>query len=299
MATTSAASWRSEDRAETTPAASAPLAAGSRPAPAGRQRSEGRVRIGAAAFGGVTRLVDLAEGGALRARLPRSSSALEAVLVNTAGGVACGDVFSIEAEAGPGAHLVIATPAAEKVYRSDGASAEIHVRLAAGVGARLDWLPQETILFDRARLKRRYEVDVAGSAAFLSFEALVLGRLAHGDAMGEGHLEDHWRVRRDGRLVFADALRLAGPIGALLARPAIAAGNRALATLLYVAPDAESRLEEARALIDGARCTAGASAWNGLLAVRFLSPDIETLRRDAASFLMAFRHAPLPRVWAT
>ena len=289
MATTSAASWRSEDSG----AAAAPSA------PAGRQRSEGRVRIRAAAFGGTTRLMDMAEGGALRARLPRSAGPLEAVLVNTAGGVACGDVFSIAAEAGPGAHLVIATPAAEKVYRSDGASAEIDVRLAAGAGARLDWLPQETILFDRARLKRRYAVDLDGSAAFLSFEALVLGRLAHGDTMGEGHLEDHWRVRRDGRLVFADALRLAGPIGTLLARPAVAGGNRALATLLYVAPDAEARLEEARALLEGACCTAGASAWNGLLAVRFLSPDIETLRRDAASFLMAFRHAPLPRVWAT
>lgn len=297
MGTTSAASWRSEE--PPAPAASAPHACGARPVPVGRQRSEGRVRVRAAAFGTVTRLIDLAEGGALRARLPRSSSALEVVLVNTAGGVACGDAFSIAAEAGPGAHLVIATPAAEKVYRSDGTCAEVDVHLAAAAGARLDWLPQETILFDRARLKRRYEVDLDRTAAFLSFEALVLGRLAHGDAMGEGHLEDHWRVRRDGRLVFADALRLAGPIGDLMARPAVAGGNRALATLLYVAPDAESRLEEARVLLAGARCEAGASAWNGLLAVRFLSPDIETLRRDAASFLMAFRHAPLPRVWAT
>ncbi|MDI4666847.1 urease accessory protein UreD [Xanthobacter autotrophicus] len=264
-----------------------------------RQRSEGRVRIAVAAFAGVTRLSDLAEGGALRARLPRGGPGLEAVIVNTAGGVASGDVFSIAAQAGPGTHLTVATPAAEKVYRSDGACADIRVRLAAEAGARLEWLPQETILFDRARLKRRYEIDLSGSSSFLSFEALMLGRLAHGDAMGEAHLEDHWRVRRDGALIFADALRLAGPVGALLARPAVAGGNRALATLLYVAPDAERRLEEARVLLEGARSEVGASTWNGLLCVRLLAPDIETLRRDATSFLMAFRKAPLPRVWAT
>ncbi|MFG1331025.1 urease accessory protein UreD [Xanthobacter autotrophicus] len=300
MATMSAASWRSDREVDAAGVAELPdPSVASARERALRQRSEGRVRIAASAFGGVTRLTDLAEGGALRARLPRGGPGLEAVIVNTAGGVACGDVFSIEAKAGTGAHLTVATPAAEKVYRSDGPCADIQVRLIAEAGARLDWLPQETILFDRARLRRRYEIDLSGTASFLSFEALMLGRLAHGDVMGEGHLEDHWRVRRDGALIFADALRLSGPVGALLARPAVAGGNRALATLLYVAPDAESRLEEARALLDGARCEAGASAWNGLLCVRLLAPDIETLRRDATSFLMAFRQAPLPRVWAT
>ena len=171
--------------------------------------------------------------------------------------------------------------------------------LAAQQGARLEWLPQETILFDRARLKRRYAVDLAPDATFLSFEGLMLGRLAHGDVMGEGHLEDHWRIRRGGALVFADAFRLSGPIGALLERPAVAGGARALATLLYIAPDAEARLEEARVLMESVPCEAGASAWNGILAVRWLAPDIGTLRRAATSFLMAFRKAPLPRVWAT
>lgn len=284
MATMSAASWRSEATPSASPA---------------RQRSEGRVRIAAAAFGAVTRLADLAESGALRARLPRGGPGLEAVIVNTAGGVACGDLFSIAATAGAGSHLTLATPAAEKVYRSDGPLAEIEVRLAAEAGACLEWLPQETILFDRARLRRRYAVDLAADARFLSFEALMLGRLAHGDAMGQGHLEDHWRVRRGGALVFADALRLSGNVAELLKRPAVAAGNRALATLLYVAPDAEARIDEARTLLEGARCTVGASCWNGLLCVRWLGPDIETLRRDATSFLMGFRKRPMPRVWAT
>lgn len=285
MATTFAASWRSDET-------SAAL-------PPQRQRSEGRVRIAAAQFGDVTGVADLAESGAMRLRVPRGGPGLEAVIVNTAGGVCCGDRFTIEATAGPGAHLTVATPAAEKVYRSDGPLAEIAVALRADKGAVLEWLPQETILFDRARLRRRYEVDLAPDAVFLSFEALMLGRLAHGDAMGEGHLEDHWRIRRGGTLIFADAFRLEGPIGALLERPAVAAGARALATLLYISPDAEARLEEARLLLEPAPCEAGASAWNGILAVRWLAPDIGTLRRAATSFLMAFRKAPLPRVWAT
>ncbi|MEP9353278.1 urease accessory protein UreD [Xanthobacter sp. KR7-65] len=296
MATTFAASWRSDSGPDPRSAEGASPAATSAPA---RQRSEGRVRIAATAFGAVTRVSDLAEGGALRVRVPRGGTGLEAVIVNTAGGVCCGDRFAIAASAGPGAHLTISTPAAEKVYRSDGPLAEINVDLVADEGARLEWLPQETILFDRARLRRRYAVELAPSASFLSFEALMLGRLAHGDAMGEGHVEDHWRISRGGALVYADAFRLSGPLAQVLARPTVAAGNRAMATLLFVAPEAESRLEEARGLLADIPCEAGASAWNGLLAVRWLAGDIATLRRAASSFLMAFRKAPLPRVWAT
>ncbi|WP_338023376.1 urease accessory protein UreD [Aquabacter spiritensis] len=253
-----------------------------------------------AAARGRTHLVGLSESGALRARLPRvEGSGLEAVLVNTAGGVACGDVFSIAAEAGEGASLTIATPAAEKVYRSDGAMAEVTVRLTVGAGGNLHWLPQETILFDQARLTRRYAVDLSSAARFLSFEAVMFGRAARGEAMVSGHLSDHWRIRRDGDLVFADAFRLSGSVAALLARPTVAAGRGALATCLYVAPDAEARLEEARALLNDARSECGASAWNGLLAVRWLAQDIETLRRDAGSFLIRFRGTPLPRVWGS
>lgn len=300
METTCAASWPSE----TGPASSRrsgeqPAGQGEGAAAAMRQRSRGRVHVAAAVMGGASRLADLAEAGALRARLPRGSKGVEAVIVNTAGGVCCGDAFAVSACAGAGAHLTLTTSAAEKVYRSDGPLADISIRLEAQAGALLEWLPQETILYDRARLRRRTEVELDPAATFLSFEALMLGRLAHGDGMGEGHLEDHWRVRRGGALIYADAFRLSGPIGELLARPAVASGRRALATLLYAAGDAESRLEEARALLAPAASEAGASCWNGLLAVRWLAADIATLRKDATSFLMGFRGTALPRVWAT
>jgi urease accessory protein len=289
MGMMSAASWRSEDLP--------PVLVKSAPR---RQRSVGRLRLVAAGAGGRTHLLELEEQGALRGRLPRSDGGdMEAVMVNTSGGVACGDTFAIEIEARAAARLTVSTPAAEKVYRSDADEASIHVRLTAGHGAALHWLPQETILFDQARLARRYEVDLAPVSQFLAFEALVLGRAARGEIMSGGSLTDQWRVRRGGGLIYADALRLSGPIGALLAKPAIANGRHALATLLYVAPDAEARLDQARAALEPCASECGASAWNGLLVVRWLASDIEMLRRDATSFLMNFRGAPMPRVWAS
>ena len=128
------------------------------------------------------------------------------------------------------------------------------------------------------------------------FECVVFGRSAFGEEVARGFFEDRWRIRRAGRLVYADSLRLSGPIARLLDRPAVAAGARALATLVYVAPDAEARLEEAREALSGSACVSGCSAWNGLLAVRFLAHDAAALRATAIRFIEAFR-GPLPRVW--
>ena len=268
-----------------------------RPAPA-RQRSEGRIALSAVRLGGATRALRIAESGAARVRLPRvPGSALEGVIINTAGGIACGDRFAVEASAGPGADLVLATPAAEKIYRSDGPAAEVTVRLALEDGAALAWLPQETILFDAARLRRRFDADLAENARLTAFETLVFGRAASGEEVANGLVEDRWRVRRGGRLVYAETFRLAGPIAALLDQPPIGGGARALATFLYVAPDAEARLEEARAHLAESDCACGASAWNGLLAVRFLSREAAGLRAAATRFIEAFRGAPMPRVW--
>jgi urease accessory protein len=263
-----------------------------------RQRAEGRVALAVARFGPATRAARVAEAGSLRVRMPRvAGPTLEAVLINTGGGIACGDRFAIDVDAGPDARLVVTTPAAERAYRSDGATADMSVRLTLAAGADLAWLPQETIVFDRARLARRITCDMAADARLLLFEAVVFGRTARGEEVEEGFFEDRWRIRREGRLIYADTLRLDGRVAALLERPAIAGGARALATMLYVAPDAEERLDEARSLLEGRSCMAGASAWNGLLAVRFLGADGAELRRDGAHFLQGFRGCALPRVW--
>jgi len=264
-----------------------------------RQRAIGRVAFSAAGLNGRTRPMRIEESGSMRIRLPKGEGwGLDGVLVNTAGGIACGDRFSVEIEAQAGASVTIATPAAEKVYRSDGPVAELSVGLALGAGARLDWLPQETILFDRARLVRRLDASMPEDARLTLFEAVVFGREARNERITHGLFEDRWRIRRGQRLVYADTLRLDGPIADLLQKPSVGKGARALATMIHVAPDAEARLESVRAYLPaGNGCDAAASAWNGLLAVRFCAETIGALRAAAIPFLLAFRGEPLPRVW--
>jgi urease accessory protein len=264
-----------------------------------RQRAIGRVAFGAAALDGRTRPMRIEESGSMRVRLPKGEGgSLDAVLVNTAGGIACGDRFAAAIEVGPGAAVTVATPAAEKVYRSDGPVAELAVDLAVGAGGRLDWLPQETILFDRARLARRLHATLAEDARLTVLEAVVFGRRARAEEVTDGLFEDRWRIRRGSRLVYADTLRLAGPIADLLDRPSVANGGRALATLIHAAPDAEARLDAVRErLPSGEGVEAAASAWNGLLAVRFCAKAVEALRTGLCPFLVAFRGEPLPRVW--
>jgi urease accessory protein len=251
------------------------------------------------ALNGRTRPARISESGSMRIRLPKvEGAAVEAVLINTAGGIACGDRFAVEIEAQAGTRLSIATPAAEKVYRSDGPLSELSVDLTLGARARLDWLPQETILFDHARLARRLTADMAEDAQLTVFEAVVFGRKARDEQMTEGLFEDRWLIRRGQRLVHADTLRLEGPIADLLRKPSVANGARAIATFLYVAPDAEARLEQARQnLFADRECDCAASAWNGILAARFCAITIEALRAAACLFLLAFRDEPLPRVW--
>lgn len=264
-----------------------------------RQRAIGRVAFSAAGLNGRTRPMRIEESGSMRIRLPKvEGNGLDAVLVNTAGGIACGDRFSVEIEAQAGASLTIATPAAEKVYRSDGPKADLSVKLSLGAGARLDWLPQEMILFDKARLVRRLDASMPEDAHLTLFEAVVFGREARAERITDGLFEDRWRIRRGQHLVYADTLRLDGPIADLLQKPSVGKAARAFATMIHVAPDAEARLEPLREyLSSGNGCDAAASAWNGLLAVRFCALSIEALRAAICPFLLAFRGEPLPRVW--
>jgi urease accessory protein len=257
-------------------------------------RAAGNLMLVAGAKSGVTRRVRVAEDGPLRVRFPApESSSLEAMIVNTAGGIAGGDRHRIEIAAGQGAHLTVTTAAAEKVYRSLGPSADIGVRLRAESGSRLCWLPQETILFDRARLARRIEIDLSGDASLLMTEAVVFGRSAMGETVEHGTLTDHWRLRRDGRLIFAETLRLDGAIADTLAETAVANGGVAIATVLATPAD-EAVAERIRALIFSG--DVGVSAWNGLAVARLCAKDGAVLRADLAAVLTALG-GELPRLW--
>ena len=239
----------------------------------------------------------VAESGPLRLRFPKSGAGtLEGVLINTSGGVVGGDVLQVAIEAGADTSLVVTTQAAEKVYRSSGPVAHIAVALRVASGARLAWLPQETIVFDRARLSRTIDVELAADARLIACEALLLGRTAMGERVGSGSLRDRWRVRRDGRLQFADALVLDGAIDRTLARPAIAAGANGIATLLYAAADAEERVAPLRAALVQSGLEAGASAEGDLLVARLLARDGLTLRRGMVAALAALSTTP-PRAY--
>jgi urease accessory protein len=210
-----------------------------------------------------------------------------------------GDRFAIEIEVGEGASLIAGTAAAEKIYRSNGPDADMTVRLDLAAGSRLVWLPQETILFDRARLSRRIDIDLAEGASLLMAEAVVLGRAAMGEAMNRGFFADRWRVRREGRLVFADTAWLEGAIAARLIEPAVTAGGIAIATVL-IAPggDAElaERLEQVRALNETFMGEVGISAWNGFALARLCAKDGAALRHDLIAVLAALGQ-PVPRLW--
>ena len=261
-----------------------------------RNRAVGRIGLAVDASAGRNRRRRTDERGSLRVRFPHTEAAeLEAVIINTAGGIAGGDRFDIEISLADAARLMVTTAAAEKVYRSPGPEATIAIKLDVGAGAGLCWLPQETILFDRARLSRRIDVELAEDASLILVEALVMGRSAMGETVSQGRFIDRWRVRRGGRLILAETMRLDGPIAQRLAEPAVAGGGVALAAVLMV-PGDERQATAVRALGDRAGGEVGISSWNGLALARLFARDGATLRRDLVATLTALGR-PLPRLW--
>ena len=230
-------------------------------------RAVGRLAFAVAAASGASRRARVHEAGSLRVRFPNADrgNALEAVIVNTAGGMAGGDRFAIDIEVGAGAALTVTTAAAEKVYRSLGPDTSIDVKLEVGAGGALAWVPQETILFDQMRVARTIDVELARGASLLLAEAVVFGRSAMGEAVLSGRCFDRWRIRVDGTLVFAETIRLGGAIAPRLAERAIADGGVAIASVVKI-PGDEASVAAVRASNDSFAGEVGASAWNGIAA---------------------------------
>jgi urease accessory protein len=260
-------------------------------------RAHGQVSLTMAARRGGTVRTRVAEEGSLRARFPGAcAGAQEAVLVNTAGGIAGGDRFGVAVTLEERARLVVTTAAAEKIYRTDGPQASIAVTATLAADAELTWLPQETILFDRARLARTVDIAMAPSARLTFAETVIFGRSAMGEVVRDGHFSDRWRVRRDGKLVFADNFRLDGAIADRLSEAAVAAGHVAVGTVLIV-PGDDAAVDAVRAVAGQFRGEAGISAWNGIALARLAAPDGAALRHDLVILLSALGRAPLPRLW--
>jgi urease accessory protein len=261
------------------------------------QRTQGESRISFKFARGATHLDRLHQSGASKIRLPHvfGNEPPQAVLINTAGGLTGGDRMSVEVAVGNECHAVLTTQACERIYRASEGAATVRTSLSVGERARLDWLPQETILFDGARLSRELEADLATGARLLLVEATIFGRAAHGETIHTGLFADHWRIRQQGRLVFADDLRFDFSDDRLLSRPAVLAGKTVMATILLITDRPTEHLDEVRTLIGG---HGGASAWNGKLVARIAAADSGNLRRVLIPALSALLGGiTLPRIW--
>lgn len=247
-------------------------------------------------------LDDLRLSGSSRVLFPNANypngrtAALHAVLLNTAGGITGGDQFDVTAHAGEDSHLTVTTQAAERAYRSiDVRPGRLDSTLHIAPNARLDWLPQETILFDGASLSRSLTVEMHSTSRFLMVEPMIFGRTAMGETVQSAELFDRITVKRDGELLFADRIKLSGNIQNHLNHAAIAGGARAMATLLLAAPDADRYLDTLRSYLPQ---TAGANLIrHGLLFARILASDGHALRQSLLPALTYLNGADLPRTW--
>lgn len=250
---------------------------------------------------GRSRIARLYQEGAAKIRMPQvAGDPLEAILINTSGGLTGGDRLQWDVDVDEGASAFVTTQACERIYRSGGGEARIATRLRLAKGTRLAWLPQETILFDRSALSRRLEVDMEEGAEALIAEATVFGRKAMGETVGEALFGDRWRVRFGGRLVHAEEFRLGPDMAAQLQARPVADGALAVATVLLVCGDAERHLDAARQIVgaDG-----GCSFWQAgpasKLVARLYAPDSYALRKRLTPLLALLNgRAGLPKVWS-
>jgi urease accessory protein len=241
----------------------------------------------------------LRTSGCLKLLFPQTQEpAMTAVQLNTAGGITGGDHLMFAAQAEEQSHLRLTTQAAERIYRSvDGRPGTVETSLTVAAGARLDWLPQETILFDHSSLRRSMRVDLAHDARLFMVEPLIFGRAAMGEVLTQVSLRDSWRIYRDNTLIFADALRFERDLNLQMKRPAIGDGAGAMMTALFAAPanECEALLAQIRPMLSE---TAGASLLRpDLLVLRALAEDGFCLRRDMIPTLTLLNGAELPRTW--
>ena len=267
--------------------------------PPGLQRASGVIRLAVQSRLGRSRIASLRQQGCLKLLFPRipEGAPLQAVAVNCSGGVAGGDWLQSSIACDRDTHLLLTTQAAERCYRAR--PGEMPARIAAGVqlaaGSMLEWLPQETILFEGASLRRTLDVEMEAGARLLCLESRIYGRAEHGEQLRGLDLSDRIVIRRGGRPLLVDAFRLHGDAETALSRAAIGAGAAASASILLAAPEAEDLLPAVRALLGG---DAGASAWNGMLRVAMVSRDAQAHRAMIASALSVLRGgAALPAVW--
>ena len=258
-------------------------------------RAEGRASLSVKNRDGQSVLNRFRTSGALKVLFPHRAPRCEAILINTAGGLTGGDRLRLSAEVEAGAHLTLTTQAAERVYRAAAGTAHVVTDIRVGSGAHLAWLPQELIFYDGGALRRRLAIDLAPEATCLMVEPVIFGRRAMNETLRDGSLSDRIRVHRAGRPIYLDGTELTGDIAARLSRRATGQGAGAMASLLYVAPDAEAHLAPLRA---GLPATGGASLLApDMLVMRVLAEDGFALRQTLLPVLDRLSRDTLPASW--
>jgi urease accessory protein len=269
------------------------------------QRTEGFGRIVVSGSEKGTRIMDVFQQSPIRILFPRTRGGAleEAVIVNIAGGVAGGDRLECSVTALADASIAVTSQAAEKVYRALDEPARIATKLKAREGAKLAWLPQETIVFNGGRLSRETEIELSSGAELLALEWLVLGRAAHGEEIFGGHINDGWRVKKDGRLVWADRFRVTDEMFAHLHRKALLSSYKTVATLIYFGPHLDKRLEFLRDIAPSLECRCAATSVGGLIVARFAAEVSFDLRLALRNFLQQFSQEfgpgpfRVPKMW--
>ena len=258
-------------------------------------RVEGRAWLTVKRRDGHSVIDTVRTSGAAKLLFPRATDRLDALLVNTAGGLTGGDRIDLDIGVGRDATLALTTQAAERAYRATAGTARVATRATVAAGARLLWLPQELILYDRAALTRSLRIDLAPSARLLLVEPVIFGRTAMGETVHEGAFHDRIEIARDGTPLYLDALRLDGAVAARLARPALGRGAGAMASVVLVDPGAAGHLDAVRA---GLPATGGATLLApDLLAIRLVAGDGYALRRVLLPVLDRLTMDTLPAAW--
>ena len=264
---------------------------------AGQPRARGEVRISSKEVGTQSVLDRLYQSGSARCLFPRSANAtLNTVILNTSGGLTGGDKMRVTVTAGVNSTLTLTTQACERAYKAQPDQvAQVCNSLNVENGARLNWMPQETILFEGSALHRRLRVNMDGNARLLMVEPVVFGRAAMGEQLHNCQFRDRIKIMRDGRLDYIDSINLTGDVSAHLTLSNVAGGAGAMASVVLVDPLAETHLDDVRALLPD---TAGASLLaNDVLVLRLLAPDSFTLRKVLVPVLRLLNHTEIPRCW--
>lgn len=258
---------------------------------------------------GGTVLGELYQRAPLRVLLPNTGEKgiATAAIVTTSGGLVGGDRLDVRIAAGVGTQALVTQQAAEKVYRTLAAESGVAVTLEVARGGWLEWLPQETIVFEGGSIRRMTRAHVAEGGRLFAGEILVFGRRARGERFTRGLIHDAWEIRRKGRLVWCDAFRLHGDVDGTVASAACLAQAAAVATVVYVADAVGPALTLARQLADMITVEGvlvGVTAVGGVLIARWLGYDARLLRAAFGAFWAAFRHRVaglrevLPRLWS-